>query len=90
MNQPLSLVVTDLAEKTTGKIVVEKGIPIPKKRSGQATYPWRTMEIGDSFLVPPHVKTSSCRVMASVASKRYGGNFTSRKTPDGHRIWRVS
>jgi hypothetical protein len=35
---------------------VEKAIPIPpiarRSRPTRARYPWRTMEVGDSFLVP--------------------------------------
>ena len=31
---------------------ISKKVPVPKAWSSQAKYPWRDMEIGDSFFAP--------------------------------------
>jgi hypothetical protein len=75
-------------------IPIDKNVPIPpeRKRGGQRKYPFRTMMVGDSFLV----KESGERVRltlgsaASVAGRRLKRTFTVRKTEDGHRVWRTS
>jgi hypothetical protein len=62
---------------------VESNIPMP------ARYPFAKMNVGDSFLIPENVSRSS----AAVAAYRYGlanrKKFVTRKTSEGHRIWRV-
>ena len=69
---------------------IEKGIPIGIKSAGVRTskYPWATMEIGDSFLVPD-LGVDSMSAAASQAGKRLGRKFTCRTMNHGVRIWRV-
>jgi len=62
---------------------IESGIPLPER------YPFAKMKVGDSFLIPESVS----RHAAAVAALRYGAangkKFTTRKTPEGYRCWRV-
>ncbi len=64
-----------------------KNLPIPEPKGGnKPIYPWRTMEIGDSFLAP----TKSINGQATHAAQRTGRKFTVRKVADGWRVWRVA
>jgi len=82
---------------------VEKGIPIPPlKRGGrprgskQVNFPWREMEVGDSFLIPgrTHLHNATPRRSAVAAGKAVKGieerSYTSRLMPEGVRVWRTS
>lgn len=64
-------------------IVIEKGIPIPNK------FPFKDMEVGDSFLIPENIPRTTVQVAAARYGKPLGKLFTIRKTPDGARCWRV-
>lgn len=70
-------------------IKIDKGIELPPNSGGRPRkYPWRDMEIGDSFFIP---------------QKRYSGLFTGARNAgikirtrqmnengvDGIRVWRV-
>ena len=81
---------------------VEKGIPIPAKRSGgggdqngEPKYPWPLMEIGDSFLIPAldldEARIIARRVTGSLKGQRVhnGKVFTLRTSWKGVRVWRV-
>jgi hypothetical protein len=74
-------------------ISVEKGIPVPRIRGGgrPVKYPVAAMDVGDSFLFPGSTKPNSASAYARVASARYAPKkFTTRKTPDGMRCWRIA
>jgi hypothetical protein len=61
--------------------------PIPEAKNGApAKYPWRTMDIGDSFLAPG----KSINGQATHAAQRTGRKFTVRKVADGWRVWRIA
>jgi hypothetical protein len=72
---------------------IEKGVPMPETRGpnvGGPKWPWTTMEVGDSFLIPDGaVKPASPYRMANMA-RRYGRKFAVRRVEGGHRIWRVA
>jgi len=69
-------------------ITVEKNIPIPSPAKKEPTkYPWKTMEVGDSFFVKGDAK--SVRSQASYATKRYCRKFVTRQEKDGIRFWRT-
>jgi hypothetical protein len=69
------------------EFAIEKGVPIPlPKKAGK--YPWRTMEVGDSFFVA-NVGHKDFATNASQARKRTGFKFTLRKVEGGVRIWRI-
>lgn len=79
----------------TNEIKIEKGIPVKSSGSGRiAKYPFRKMEVGDSFLFPEGYKQSHYYGMArefTVQCRAIGQNwkFVARKTDAGYRCWRV-
>lgn len=75
-------------------IQIEKGVAMPTRNEtvGRAPkYPWSSMQVGDSFLIPKGTKRTSVDSSGRSWSKRNGGTvvFASRKTDEGYRIWRV-
>lgn len=52
-------------------------------------YPFNEMEIGDSFLISPDIKTISVQVAALRFKRKTGKQFAFRKMPDGVRCWRI-
>lgn len=72
-------------------ITVDRGIPIPKPvvTTGGKTpkYPWRTMQIGESFFVkkPSYVFRNYCYN----TGVRCGRKFSCRAEGNGTRVWRV-
>lgn len=67
-------------------IKIRKNIPMPETR---ASYPWRTMKIGDSFLFPETYHILSARSACHLAMKRTGYKFKVRQTKEGLCCWRV-
>lgn len=77
-------------------IAVQKGIPMPEKRSPLQKYQWDTMEVGDSFAVSTQ-KLASSLVSAQNRKPRApyardARRFLAGPDPEGPggRIWRVS
>lgn len=70
-------------------IVIEKGVPVPVRRSKNAEFiaAVKPMEIGDSFIYPASDKNLSS--LLTVARKRIAYGFTTMRTPNGVRVWRV-
>lgn len=72
-------------------ITVEKGRPIPPPTKSK--YPFRDMEIGDSFWVPDgrnaEATKNNVRSAATCYSRRNGGRFTVRRDNGGYRVWRT-
>ena len=66
---------------------IDKGVPLPKKRIPNGSYPFKEMAIGDSFMVTDGL--ASARVLAIHYGRRHGVKFTSRKEGDGLRVWRI-
>ena len=73
---------------------IEPNVPVAPRGGGKgraAKYPFRDMKVGDSFLVngadPRKVIGAAC---AYVRASKSGWKFTTRKTPDGHRCWRIA
>lgn len=66
------------------KVIIEKGVPIPVE-DGRNKYPWKVMEVGDSFSIP------KLTVSTGATNERYKPKkFISRKDGDGYRIWRIA
>lgn len=67
-------------------IKISKGIPIPNKVRSE--YPYRQMEIGDSFYVEgialPVICNSNWRY-----GKKLGMKFIAAKEKSGVRVWRT-
>jgi hypothetical protein len=70
---------------------VDKRICIPKDKSGGSPkYPWKTMEVGDSFFAED-VGTSTLSAAANGYTKRNPGvKFTCREWEGGTRVWRIA
>lgn len=70
---------------------IEKNVPIPQKnRHGRPSkYPWRDMEVGDSFVM--QLKVNSAVNMCRHARATTGYKFSCRTQPDGTvRVWRIA
>lgn len=65
-------------------IQVDKGIPMPS--DGRSKYPWKTMEVGDSFTVEKKLRASVTSNMTKHGSRR----FTTRGEGELVRVWRVA
>jgi hypothetical protein len=68
------------------KIEIQDGVPIPDKRH-VTIYPFRDIEVGQSFLLPAGYQHSSIYYQ----NKRlYPKKFTARRLDDGCiRVWRI-
>ena len=67
---------------------IEKEVPIPAGSGGRGKYPWRKMEVGDSFLVPR--SQMSREGYRPVPTSSLGIKVSIRKEGDGVRVWRVA
>jgi uncharacterized protein (DUF2249 family) len=68
---------------------IDKSIPIPERGHGTYTDTFAEMEIGDSLLFEGETQQ---RVFSRTqhAAKKLGYKFTSQKTAEGTRIWRIA
>ncbi len=70
---------------------IEKGIPIPpmayagNKKKG---YPWRELEVGDSFLIQGSNVQNVCR-MIHLQQKTHRPKYCARTVEGGIRVWRT-
>lgn len=75
---------------------IEKNIPTPLDPKKPSKYPWKQMEVGDSFFVPysdlPNGENSSCPKagLGSVRNDLSSRKYTGRRVDNGWRIWRVA
>ena len=76
-------------------VVIEQGVPIPPEGAGRGGfYPWREMEVGDSFAAELE-EGKRVRAAASHAGVRLGLRFSVRRYEDEDgvlrlRVWRVA
>jgi len=74
-------------------VKVRKGVELPHwGTNGRRTfYPWRTMEVGDSFIFPEGYARQHADKAASLAGKKHNRKFSVRALHDGRiGCWRVS
>ena len=75
------------------KLIIEKNIPFPMSVSSR--YPFRDMEIGDSFFVATNSENDCKKIYRAIqaakdkAQKTLNREFRTRKTESGYRTWRV-
>ena len=71
---------------------VDKDVPMPapgNRPGAVARYPFRSMEIGDSFFVPEGDFPLDTVRRAAVRNSEYlGRTFKAAKMPGGVRVWR--
>ena len=68
-------------------IAIENNIPLPQERK-RNTYPYRSMDIGDSFFIDNIAMNIVCNNNYQTA-KRTGMKFTARREGNGVRVWRI-
>ena len=74
-------------------IKIDADIPIKASYNNgrPEKYPWRKMEVGDSFFVSSEtMNLKRASTYAWDASRRTGRKFACRRQDDGIRIWRIS
>lgn len=77
-----------------GKIKIENGIPIPPRKPGRKKYPWRDLEIGESFLVrKDHRSLQRLQIilLGCARQTRTERTFVTRQieAENGVRVWRT-
>ena len=65
---------------------LDKDVPLPEARK---RYPYREMEVGDSFFVEGGGIQNICNQNYRTG-KKLGKSFIARKEEGGVRVWRVS
>ena len=76
----------------SGRIKIDRNIPLPEsRRNGDPyrKYPFREMEVGDSFLFPKAIGVNTARSNIAQTSRRLGRKFVIRQTERGVRCWRT-
>lgn len=75
---------------------IEKNVPMPASNNSRRIYPFASMSVGDSFLVPTSDdKDAAAKKRTKVAAaitadaKRFGRKFATRQVEGGVRVWRV-
>lgn len=92
MSVALKVVTDNTQVKPT--IMIEDNIPMPEGRTRESKYPWREMDVGQSFFVP----AGKLKVMQTTCVKKgkdLGVKFIARSWDgpegvQGVRIWRKS
>lgn len=77
-------------------IAIERNVPLPPDwrlgntvRKGQSKYPFRKLEIGESFFVPER-KIVGLSSLAGKVSKTLQVKFKLRSMDGGVRCWRIA
>ena len=69
-------------------IKIDKNIPIPSSNVIKRKYPYKEMEIGDSFFV--NKRHTEFQASLAYFRRTTGNQFKAHKENTGLRIWRVS
>ena len=70
---------------------IDKSVPLPANKSGKpGKYPWREMEVGDSFFIPDMAHSN---INVPPALKANGFKIATRRETQndvaGIRVWRI-
>lgn len=73
---------------------IEKSVPVPASLAGRrAKYPWRDMDVGDSFFVPLNGEQRLTDLRSQVSRAAYSafgkGGSATRQEGNGVRVWRI-
>jgi hypothetical protein len=68
---------------------IERTTPL-SERHRPGKYPWRTLQVGESFAAQPGVKPQSMYNQSNLAAKRTGFRFSVQQVDGEIRIRRVS
>ncbi len=74
---------------------IHSNVPMPGSRGAakfakNSKYPWRKLQIGQSFMFPEEMPEHHARSYASSTGKRLGLKFSVRRVDGGLMCWRVS
>ena len=83
---------------------LERGIDLPQAKGKKTLYPFRVMQVGESFVVriADELNTDALRnkslitmqrkmsAISTMAGKRMGMKFQTRKIDNGIRVWRIA
>ena len=71
---------------------IDNHVPIPKyaPKHGSAKYPFREMEVGDSFFIERKEDVHRAKAAARMMANRTRLVFTMRREDNGVRIWRTA
>ncbi len=69
-------------------LAIEKGIPLKERRGRPKIYPWESMEVGDSLLIP-NMNSRRFGGRKTAVERRTGFKFATRTEGTGMRVWRV-
>ena len=72
---------------------IDKNVPIPplgQVIDNKTKYPFREMEVGDSFFVDGEVDSRRAKAAAKMMTKRSRLVLRTQKENNGVRIWRVA
>ena len=69
-------------------VEIEKGIPLPPIRRRGPGYPFKSLSVGESFVVPD---APASRISANMSywARKLGTKYTIRKIEEGYRVWRI-
>lgn len=70
------------------EIRVEKNIPIPEKTDKREKYPWKSMDIGDSFLIEDKSSRDVAGLVWATNKSNAPKKFIYAAVDGGIRIWR--
>jgi len=68
-------------------IQIDSHIPLPSTVSFRTSYPWKQLEIGQSFLVT--VRWPSLAAYARKIGAKYNREFVVARVEGGKRVWRT-
>jgi len=72
-------------------MIIEKNVPMNgSKRGPKASYPFASMDVGDSFFVQDQDTQGRAAMGARAHGQYHGKKFSSRSVEGGVRIWRVA
>jgi hypothetical protein len=72
------------------EVLIDKDVPIPTGTRASVRYPFATMEVGDSILVPGTAKQLARSHALNFKKTHPGWDYKTRTTNEGMRIWMVS
>lgn len=76
------------------KIQIEKGVPVPKNITRKSKYPFREMEVGDSFFIKDNIDVKRAQQKISAVAHMFCKKnplykFKTQAFDSGVRIWRT-
>jgi hypothetical protein len=78
-------------QNSSKQFKIEANVIVPPKQR-RGIYPWRLMNVGDSFFVEgddSSVRSNVANCATSFSCRNKGYRFSIRKVPGGLRVWRV-